>query len=260
MSAAENRPEGCMFTPSQSLRSSQPQSDIDALLTRMRQRLYPETIPVLASYWLKTVYAARHERAWWMELNDLLMQILRKQLLHGSSRQALTDIQSWVQETGLRSAKCPLLQSWSRPGHPKSDTSRHVLAAPFNLAEVACLLVNRSESDCGIPVLAIATSLERLLLRDRLSPATLEMLLRPDLVTPRDVYPADAEILTDVVLALLGRTSAPTPPVMPATLLGVSAGFPLPQGYGEAVRHASYRPRKVMRFMCQLGCRRLRKF
>jgi hypothetical protein len=112
------------------------------------------------------------------------------------------------------------------------------------LREVACLLVNQSESgipqECGIPVLAIATSLERLLLRDRLSPGTLEMLLQPSLVSPRDVYPADAEIFTDVVLALLGRTGAPTPPVMPATLLGVAAGFPLTRGYGEAVRNASY--------------------
>src|SRR5258708_133509 len=66
------------------------------------------------------------------------------------------------------------------------------------------------------------------------------MFLQPDLVSPREVYPADAEILADVVLALLGRTWAPTPPVMPATLLGVAAGSPLPEGYGEAVRHASY--------------------
>ena len=36
-----------------------PETEVEALLARMRQRLYPETIPVLASYWLKTVYAAR---------------------------------------------------------------------------------------------------------------------------------------------------------------------------------------------------------
>ena len=96
-----------MFTPSQTLRSSQPQSDIDALLTRMQQRRYLETIPVLASYWLKTVFAVGHERAWWMELNALLTQVLRHQLLDGPSREALTDIQSWVQETGLRSGKMP---------------------------------------------------------------------------------------------------------------------------------------------------------
>ena len=96
-----------MFSPSHSVGPSQPQTDVDALLTRMRQRLYPETIPVLASYWLKTVYAAGHERAWWKELNDLLRQVLRKQLLDDPSREALIDIQSWVQETGLRSGQTP---------------------------------------------------------------------------------------------------------------------------------------------------------
>ena len=245
-----NRPEGCMFSPSHSVRPSQPQSEVDALLTRMRQRLYPETIPVLASYWLKTVYAAGHERAWWKELNDLLRQVLRKQLLDDPSREALIDIQSWVQETGLRSGQTPgapnsklePLRANPKPEHLAPYIRR--LLNQWLLAEVAGLLVNGSESgipqDGGIPVLAIATSLERLLLRDRLSPRTLEMLLQPDLVSPRDVYPADAEILTDVVLALLGRTWAPTPPVMPATLLGGAAGSPLPRGYAEAVRHASY--------------------
>ena len=153
--------------------------------------------------------------------------------------------------------------------NPKSEHLAPYIRRLLNqwlLAEVACLLVNGSESgipqDGGIPVLAIATSLERLLLRDRLSPGTLEMLLQPDLVSPRDVYPADAEILTDVVLALLGRTWAPTPPVMPATLLGVAAGSPLPEGYarGGSPRFIRTDARKVMRFMCQLGRRRLRKF
>src|SRR4030095_7203806 len=201
-------------------------------------------------YWMRTVDAAGHERAWWKELNDLLRQVLRKQILDGPSREALIDIQSWVQETGLRSSKtlgaststCEPLRANPKLEHLVPYIRR--LLNQWLFAEVACLLANESESgnpqDGGIPVLAIATSLERLLLRDRLSPGTLEMLLQPDLVSPRDVYPAHAEILTDVVLALLGQTWAPTPPVMPATLLGVAAGTPLPQGYGEAVRHASY--------------------
>jgi hypothetical protein len=238
-----------MFTPSHSPRSSQPQSELDALLARMRQRLYPETIPVLAAYWLRTVYGARHERAWWKELNDLLRQVLREQLLDNPCREALIDIQSWVQETGLRSGKMPgapasklePLRANPKPEHLAPYLRR--LLNQWLLAEVARLLVNGSESgipqDGGIPVIAIATSLERLLLRDRLSPGTLELLLQPDLVSPRDVYPAHAEILADVVLSLLGRTWAPTPRVMPATLLGVAAGSPHPQDYREAVRHAS---------------------
>jgi hypothetical protein len=141
----------------------------------------------------------------------------------------------------------PIAKLEPRRANPKPEYFAPYIQRLLNqwlLAEVACLLVNGSESgipqESGIPVLAIATSLERLLLRDRLSPGILEMLLKPDFVSPRDVYPADAEILVDVVLALLGRTWAPTPPVMPATLLGVAAGSSLPEGYREAVRHASY--------------------
>jgi hypothetical protein len=238
-----------MFVRLHSLRSSQPQNEVDALLARMRQRFYPETIPVLASYWLKTVYAAGHQRAWWKELNDVLRQVLSRQHLDEPSRQALIDIQSWVQEAGLRSGKTP--SAPSSKAEPLRPNPTPKLLAPYIrrllnqwlLAEVAGLLVNGGESgvpqDNGIPVLATATSLERLLLRDRLSPGTLEMLLQPDLVSPREVYPADREILADVVLALLGRTGAPTPAVMPATLLGVTARSRLPQNYAEAVRHAS---------------------
>ena len=35
--------------------ASRAEEDLQALLARMRQRLYPETIPALASFWLKTV-------------------------------------------------------------------------------------------------------------------------------------------------------------------------------------------------------------
>ena len=54
--------------------------DLEALLARMHQRLYPETIPVLASYWLKTVYASGYELRWWQELNGLLKRSLGEQL------------------------------------------------------------------------------------------------------------------------------------------------------------------------------------
>ena len=133
-----------MFTSSHSLRPSQPQNEVDALLTRMQQRLYPETIPVLASYWLKTVYAARHDRAWWKELNALLRQLLRKQLLDGPSRQALTDIQSWVEETVLRSGKAPGAPIGKLEPLRATPKSEHLapyvrrLLNQWLLAEVAC--------------------------------------------------------------------------------------------------------------------------
>ena len=66
------------------------------------------------------------------------------------------------------------------------------------------------------------------------------MLLEPGLLSPRYVYPADAEILRDVVLARLGRTWAPVPSVLPATVLAVAAGSRLPADFAEGVRHASF--------------------
>ena len=215
----------------------------------MRQRLYPETIPVLASYWLKTVYASGHKRGWWKELNELLKQVLHEQLPNTAAREALAEIRTWVQQEVLRTGRTP------GPPPPRLQPFRANLRrerlVPYIgrllnewlSAEVACLLVNESEPaippDDGIPVLAVGRALERLLVRERLSPGTLEMLLQPELLSPRYVYPADAEILHDVVLALLGRTWAPTPSVMPAAVLGVAVGSPLPADYTEAVRHAS---------------------
>ena len=240
----------CMFAISQSRKLSEPEKELDILLARMRQRQYPETMPVLASYWLKTAYTAGHQRVWWKELDHLLKQALRKEVLDGPSREALIDIQSWVQGTGLRSGKTPAvpaLRFESVRSNPKPERLAPYLRRLLNhwlLAEVARLLINGGEygvaQDGGIPILAAAKALERLLLRDRLSPVTLEMLLQPDLVSPREVYPADMEILTDVVLALLGRTAAPPPRVTPARLLGLARDAALPQGYGDAVRQASH--------------------
>jgi hypothetical protein len=85
----------------------------------------------------------------------------------------------------------------------------------------------------------VARAIERLLVREHLSAATLEALLDPGLFSPRFVYAADAEILRDVVLFLLGRTEAAEgAPVVPATLLGIAPGAPLPANYGQAVERA----------------------
>lgn len=238
-----------MSVKSLPLRPSRPQSDLEALLSRMRQRLYPETMPVLASYWLKTVYNAGHDRAWWKELNHLLQQALREEVLNEPSREALIDIQTWVQETALLLRKAP--DAPPSPSEPHRANPRPEWLAPYLYrllnqwlaSEVAGLLVNETELDTpqdgGIPPLAVGRSLERLLLRERLSPETLEILLRPEFLSPQYVYPAEAEMLADVALALLGRSWAPPPPVMPATVLVVANGTPLPRDYGEAVRSAS---------------------
>lgn len=221
-------------------------ADLAALLTRMRQRLYPETLPVLVSYWLKTVWGRGYELRRWRKLHRELTQLLAADV---SSRQSLTELHTWIQNEvllagGQRPSSAPQLVA-ARTSLDPAQLQPYIvrLLNEWLPMEVARLLVNEDESAMwqggGIPVLAIATSLERLLVREHLSPETLEMLLSPELLSPRYVYPADAEILRDVVLALLGRTSAPVPPVMPAILLSVAAGSPLPADYREAVRAAS---------------------
>jgi hypothetical protein len=222
--------------------------DLQALLDRMRHRLYPETLPVLASYWLTTVYSSGHNRPWWVDVNGQLKEILAGPGLDAPSREALADIQGWIQNSFLPTGKTPAAHPRVQPPF-RADLAQDRLSSyicrllnEWLPAEVASLLTNESEpvmsEDGGIPVLAEAKALERLLVRERLSPGALEMLLQPDLLSPKDVYPADAEILRDIVLSLLGRTSAPLPPVMPAALVGVAAGSALHPDFGEAVARA----------------------
>jgi hypothetical protein len=233
-----------------SLKSARPQSDLEALLTRMRQRAYPETVPVLASYWLKTVYVAGHHRAWWKRLNQLLKQAVRQPLPNAACGEALAEIQAWIQKEILLGGKLPVGQpSRSEPSRAKIGPDRLApyigrLLNEWLAAEIAGLLVDESEpanaQDGGIPVLVVGNALERILVRERLSPETLEAFLQPELLSPRYIYPADAEMLEDVVLSLLHRTAAPAPPVMPATLLNMADGASLPRDYRSAVERAVY--------------------
>jgi hypothetical protein len=226
------------------------QSDLDALLARMRQRQYRETMPVLASYWLKTVYAGGHKFGWWKDLNRQLKRALRESSLDAPAREGLHDIQTWIQQSVIRTGKAP------EPQPPRLHPFRANLTperlAPYITrllnewlpAEVARLLTDESDlansQESGIPVLAVGRALERLLIRENLSPGTLEMLLQPEFLSPQYVYPADWEILRDVVLARLGRTRAPEPPVTPAAILAVAPGSPLPADYKDAVCNASF--------------------
>jgi hypothetical protein len=215
------------------------EGDLEALLVRMRQRRYPETIPVLASYWLKTVYASGYGHRHWKKLNRLVKRSLGEQLPNAPSRQAIVNIQTWIQQTAL------LTRQPSRPQSPRSEricaTLDSDLLQPYInrlLNEWLPVEAARLPIGGGIPALATGRALEGLLVRERLSPRALEMLLQPELFSPHDVYPADAEILQDVVLSVLGRTWAPPQSVMPAALLCVASDSRLPANYGEAVRHA----------------------
>jgi hypothetical protein len=215
------------------------------MLTRMRQRLYPETMPVLASYWLKTICAANHNCGWWKQLNKLLKKALREPPVNSHSRDSLIEIQKWIERSGLLTDKT--LTSLPSRSEPFRDNLTRERLAPYIgrllnewlSPEVASLLIDQSEPD-GIPPLAVGQALERLLVRERLSPETLEMFLQPELLSPQYVYPADAEMLRDVVLALLGRTCAPPLPVMPAAVLAVADTSPLPADFNEAVQRASF--------------------
>jgi hypothetical protein len=224
--------------------------DLGDLFARMRHILYPKNLPVLTSYWLKAVCSRGYELRWWKKLHHELTQSISNQFSNAvQSRQALTELDAWIRDSVLL------------PGHqPPPSLARRLAPArtildPEELKpyvtrllnewlprEVAGLLIHESESmfwqGDGIPVLASAVALERLLVRERLSPETLEKLLDPEVLSPKSIYPADVEILRDVVLALLGRTAAPVPSVAPATLLCNSHWSPLPAGYGAAVRYA----------------------
>jgi hypothetical protein len=224
------------------------ESDLEALLNRIRQRLYPETLPVLGFYWLKTVKASGYRRRQWKKLNRLLKRALGEQFLDAPSGQTIADIQTWVQQTVLVTGRPP------RPKPPQPERIYRTLSSDLLQpyinrllhewlpAEVAHLLTNGRVSslpaDCAVPPLVTGRALEGLLVRERLSPRALEMLLQPDLLSPHYVYPSDAEILQDVILFLLGRISASPRSVMPATLLCVAPDSQLPANYAEGVHHA----------------------
>jgi len=228
--------------------SSSSSAELEALLLRMKRRFYPETIPALASYWLKTVYGTEHKFTWWKDLDRLLTKALRDPLPNEAAREALGEIQLWVRDSVIRKGRTP-----EPPGSPVQPFRENVrkdrlgayvvrLLNQWLPAEIACVLIEWNEwgdpFDSGIPAIATGRALERLLVRERLSPGTLEMLLDPALLSPKYVNPADAEILQDVVLALLGRLDASPLPVMPAILLSVAPGSPLPQHYGDAVHNS----------------------
>jgi hypothetical protein len=230
-------------------KQSRAKEELRALISRMRQRLYPESIPVLASYWLRGVYRSGHNRAWWAELDSEIEKALRGECLDGLSLESLGGIQEWLRHSVLARHKAAPARQQLLPPFRANLTQEQVkpyiccLLNEWLPAEIARQLTREAEytlpQDGGISPLAAANALERLLLREHLSPQSLEMLFHSELLSPKDIYPADAEILQDVVLALLGRAWAPPPRVTPATLLCVAGAPALPSDYAAAVENAS---------------------
>jgi len=215
------------------------------LAQRAKQRLYPETIPVLASYWLKTVYWSGYSHAEWRALDKLLGTTALSGMPAAEPwRQAVADIRSWIKESSELTPK-ETRDDWRASLARRSSLSPDAVAAytirllnEWLPLEAARLLV--PEREAGIPVLTIGRALERLLLRDRLSLPTLEALLNPALLSARFAYPADLEILRDVVLFLLGRTSAPAPATLPAILLATTPDARLFEDYAQYVAQAYF--------------------
>jgi hypothetical protein len=213
---------------------------VNVLFDRIRKRLYLESIPVLASWWLKTIYCAGHNRVWWDQLNSAIGGVLRNEHLDAIGLQAITDIQTWIRQAILPQRAPEVRPLLIPPFHPELTPEQ---AAPYLTrvlnewlpGEIARMLTTETEFAClsedGMPALVAATCLERLLLREHFSPASLELLLEAGCVSPKYVYPADLEILRDIILALLGRTAAVATPVLPAT--------PLAGGFADAVGRAS---------------------
>ncbi len=215
-----------------SRRPSGPAADLSALLDRIQQRLYLESIPVLASWWLKTAFFAGHNLAWWGDLDRAIGKVLCNQSLDATAAEAIRDIQTWVRQMVLPRHKAPEAQPLlAPPFRPEMmpDQAAPYLSRVLNEwlpGEVARVLATEGEfasDEDGMSVLAIAKVLERLLLREHFSPASLELLLKAGWSSPEYFYPADIEIFRDIVLALLGRTAAPDLPVLPATVL--AGGF-----------------------------------
>ncbi len=208
--------------------------ELKLLLDRISQRLYPESVPVLASYWLTTVYAAGHNRVWWSELDVVIGTALSNQLLDATAVEVIRSIQEWVRQVILSRQKAPevqrLLAPPFRPDLTPGQAAPHLsrVLNEWLPAEVARLLTaepeQASSNEGGTPALAIATALERLVLRQHFSRATLELLVEAAWFSPKYVYPAHVEIFRDIMLALLGRTATTAAPILPATAL--AGGFP----------------------------------
>ena len=216
--------------PQSSRTVSGPAGDLNALLDRMNHRLYPESLPVLASWWLKTICFSGHNQIWWSELDTVIGKVLRRQSLDATATETIRHIQTWVRQAILSHHKTPHVQPLVQPPFRPDLTPDQALPYLCRVlnewlpGEVARLITTEAgfaeSEEPGIPALTIARALEQLIIREHFSPASLELLLATAWSSPKYAYPADLEILCDVVLALLGRTVASAPPILPATLLG----------------------------------------
>src|SRR5215831_6611663 len=93
---------------------SGPATDVTALVERIEQRLYPESMPVLASWWLKTVYYAGHNRAWWDELDSSIKRFMARDA-RAATADPIREIQEWARQAVLAQRKVPAAQPLLSP-------------------------------------------------------------------------------------------------------------------------------------------------
>jgi hypothetical protein len=223
---------------------SRPERDFGHLLDRLSRHHYPASLQVTAYYWLRTVCGSGYERRAWRILEKLIEKLRDSTPEWGS---LADDLRNWVRTASSADRDGPKAEGASKETN-RSNLQSEVLA-PYIARllnewlplEVSRLLIEEDHfgpEDGGIPAFAKARAMERLLVRERLSAGTLQALLQTGFLSPRFVYPADVEVLRDVVLFLLGRTEAPTARVLPAALLCVAPDTPLDSDYGDTASHA----------------------
>ena len=196
---------------------------------------------------LKTVYASGYTRRQWNDLNHFLKPAIGGDPTDPQSREALGDIQKWIEESVVRNGRTPECPATSlEPVRPPFDCERlppYVAQllnewAPVEVARMPLKEFASEGQSSGIPVLVFASALERLLAREHLSRETLEMLVKPAGISAEHVYPADLEMLRDVALSLLGRTWTPAPSVLPAAPLCLGPQSHLGLHSSKALRNA----------------------
>jgi hypothetical protein len=223
-------------------RATRVPTDFKNLQERMRQRAYPETAPVLAYFWLRTLYLSGYDRSEWNQLDELLREALNRGVVRAYSA-ILADIRFRIREDGLlsRDAPPPDAPALGERTSPGSDALGPYFVRLLNewlSKEIAQVMIEEND-DQGIPALAAGRALERLLVRQQLSPAGLDIALDASSFSPRFVYPEHYEILRDVVLFLLGRTAPVPAAIGQACLLSTAPDAKSFDDYADAVAHAT---------------------
>ena len=76
---------------------SRVRTDFKSLCARITQRLYPETIPALAMFWLKTLWNQGYTRDDWSILDQLLKHRLASET-EPEIRQVFSDLRTWIRD------------------------------------------------------------------------------------------------------------------------------------------------------------------